>query len=111
MPRPDNKTGEKLERLCVACRLYKPRGELLRLTLENESGSLRLNNDQSRIFGRSAYICRSLDCLHEVQKQKYGRLRGALLGRKKTRPNLDHKRLSLELVNVISDICADLAKT
>lgn len=110
MPRPE-KTGEKLERLCVACRLYKPRGELLRLTLENESGSLRLNNDQSRIFGRSAYICRSLECLLEVQKQKYGRLRGALVGRRKTRPNLDHKKLSLELVNVIGDICAELSKT
>lgn len=111
MPRPEKKTGQKLERLCVACRLYKPRGELFRLTLENETGSLRVNNDQSRIFGRSAYICRSLDCLSEVQKQKYGRLRGALVGRKKTHPNLDHKKLSAELVNVIGDICAELSKT
>lgn len=95
----------------MACRLYKPRGELFRLTLENETGSLRVNNDQSRIFGRSAYICRSLDCLSEVQKQKYGRLRGALVGRKKTHPNLDHKKLSAELVNVIGDICAELSKT
>ncbi len=107
MPRPEKKTGQKLERLCVACRHYKPRGELIWLTLEHESASLRLNNERSRIFGRSAYICRTLECLSNVQNQKCSRLKGALLGRKKTRPSLDHQKLSAELVNVIGDICTE----
>ncbi|HEY9778212.1 MAG TPA: YlxR family protein [Planktothrix sp.] len=97
----------ELVRLCVACRSFKPRENLIRLTVETSTGALKLNDGNTPVHGRSAYLCRSQSCVTLALK---GRLKGALEGRKgKELPNRRSVRWPLEpqLIQQISSQCTE----
>ncbi|WP_017327771.1 YlxR family protein [Synechococcus sp. PCC 7336] len=52
-------------RRCIACGKLAPRHEFFRVVRQFETGQVQLN----RGMGRSAYICRELDCLRRSQKK------------------------------------------
>ncbi len=52
-------------RRCVACRVLRDRSELWRV-IRLAQGGLALD----RGMGRSAYLCRSRDCLEEARRRK-----------------------------------------
>ena len=49
------------ERMCVSCRLTKPRDQLLRFVMMASSGAI-IRNDQGRQPGKGLYICRDREC-------------------------------------------------
>ncbi len=55
-------------RMCIGCRTMKPKGELMRIvkTPENEI----LLDATGRKNGRGAYVCKNLECLKKIRKQK-----------------------------------------
>jgi predicted RNA-binding protein YlxR (DUF448 family) len=114
---PDNATETKVPqepqqqlqspaRMCIGCRRFKPRGELIRITAVTDSNDIKVNQPPNRpptlerrseagsgdqfepqrqtknpaINGRSAYICKSKQCITQVLKGT--RLKMALEGRK-----------------------------
>ena len=50
------------ERKCVGCGNIKNRDELIKITKEHSTGSLVINGN-SKIFGRSAYLCYNNTCI------------------------------------------------
>jgi predicted RNA-binding protein YlxR (DUF448 family) len=99
----------------------KPREELLRLTVDHQTGNVTINKSGAvklRVFGRSAYLCPKEPCV--TRAQKGGRLHKALEGRKrvkiaknsenKTQPRLQWP-LEPELIKVIADLCTEDGKT
>lgn len=56
------------ERKCVGCGKLKNRDELLKVTKENLHGSVVLNPN-SKIFGRSAYLCYNKSCIEAALKK------------------------------------------
>ncbi|MCQ2790103.1 MAG: YlxR family protein [bacterium] len=64
---------EKL-RKCAGCNELKNRENLLKITKEHESGKLYINPN-SKIFGRSAYLCYNKTCIIEsLKKNRLARL-------------------------------------
>ena len=59
--------SEPLRIYCV-CRQKKPKNELIRLTMSE--GSLHINNDKQKYFGRSAYICKNESCINASVKKR-----------------------------------------
>ena len=57
------------ERMCTACRVKKPKQELLRI-VRAEDGSLPIVDKTGKKNGRGAYICNTIDCLKRAQKTK-----------------------------------------
>ena len=49
-------------RKCVGCGELKPREDMIKITKEHSTGALFLNPD-SKIFGRSAYLCYNQSCI------------------------------------------------
>jgi predicted RNA-binding protein YlxR (DUF448 family) len=95
-------------RLCVVCRNFRPRNELLRLTLETSTGAVKLNCGKEPVHGRSAYLCRSQTCL--AQALKGARLKVALEGRKGK--NVQNRRtvkwpLEPQLIQQITSQCTE----
>lgn len=99
----------------------KPREELLRLTVDHQTGNVTINHsgaEKLRVFGRSAYLCPKETCI--TRAQKGGRLKNALDGRRRvkiaknqengTRPRLQWP-LEAELIKVIVDLCTEDGKT
>lgn len=60
---------KKFLRQCAACREYKGKDELIRITKDSKSAELVFNNEKS-CFGRSIYICKNEGCIQKVLKKK-----------------------------------------
>ena len=56
------------KRKCAACGEYKDRSEMIKITCEHASGKLFVQPN-SKIFGRSAYLCYNQDCIDKVIKK------------------------------------------
>lgn len=55
-------------RKCVGCGELKPRGEMLKITKQFETGEL-VFNPNSKTFGRSAYLCYNQNCIEKALKK------------------------------------------
>lgn len=64
-----------VERKCIACGEIKNRDNLIKITRENSRGDVVINPD-SKIFGRSAYLCYNQMCI--VKSFKKNKLNKAL---------------------------------
>ncbi len=58
-----------VQRTCCACKQKKTRSQLIRVTLDN-NGLLNVNEGKQKLFGRSAYVCKNLDCITLAQKKR-----------------------------------------
>ncbi|MBX9686395.1 MAG: YlxR family protein [Candidatus Obscuribacterales bacterium] len=102
-------------RLCVACRHEYAQSELLRLTFDYKSKSIRLKGEspQDRLLcGRSAYLCPKLSCVDQCLKGN--RLKIALEGRKPK--NSGTKRqvawpLESQLIHTMRSKCTEILET
>ena len=56
-------------RKCIVCGQLKPRKELIKITKEYENGDITVQPN-SKIFGRSAYLCYNQECINEALKKK-----------------------------------------
>lgn len=56
------------ERKCVGCGKLKNRDELIKVTKENLHGDVVLSPN-SKIFGRSAYLCYNISCIEAALKK------------------------------------------
>ncbi len=56
------------ERKCVGCGAIKNREELIKLTRENNSREVVINQS-NKIFGRSAYLCYNKSCIESAFKK------------------------------------------
>lgn len=55
-------------RRCVVCRQVRHKSELLRV-VKNSAGEITLD-ETGKIFGRGAYVCRSPECVNQLQKRR-----------------------------------------
>ena len=69
------------KRKCIVCGELRPQNNLLRITKEHDSGNIVLQPN-SKIFGRSAYLCYNQSCINMALKKN--KLNRAL----KTKANL-----------------------
>ena len=53
-------------RMCIACRKYGEQGKMIRVM--RSDGSLILSPGK-KTFGRSAYLCRSAECVEKALKR------------------------------------------
>ena len=61
------------QRKCVGCGELKNREDMIRLTKEFKSGEI-VANPNSKIFGRSAYLCYNQSCIElALKKNKLNR--------------------------------------
>lgn len=65
--------------MCVVCRDLKPKAALFRLTKSEPGGKLVLDAKGAGQIGRGLYLCRSLECLDRLVKER--RLRKLFLDR------------------------------
>lgn len=56
-------------RMCVSCREMRPQNELIRLVRDMETGEVKFDMEK-KLFGRGAYICKSMDCIHLAAKKR-----------------------------------------
>lgn len=56
------------ERKCVACGEIKDSKDLIKITKQSSTGSVILNHD-TKIFGRSAYLCYNISCIETAFKK------------------------------------------
>ena len=56
------------KRKCIACGNIKFRSELIKITKEHTSGNIVIQPN-SKIFGRSAYLCYNKDCINMAFKK------------------------------------------
>lgn len=56
------------QRKCVACGEFKQRENLIRITKKHDDGQLVINPN-SKIFGRSAYLCYNQSCIESAFKK------------------------------------------
>ena len=61
--------SRKFLRQCCACREYKNKNELIKITKAFDNGEIVINNEK-KVFGRSVYICKNSDCIEKVLKKK-----------------------------------------
>ena len=57
-----------VERKCAGCGKIKNREELIKITRQNPHKNLVINGD-SKIFGRSAYLCYNNSCIEAAFKK------------------------------------------
>jgi predicted RNA-binding protein YlxR (DUF448 family) len=98
-------------RICIVCKRAKKRDELVRLTVPNLSNQVYFvasERENRKIFGRSAYFCRSQKCLNAAVKGP--RLKYALEGRK-PKGNVQKRSISWplesQLIKLIEAVCAE----
>ncbi|MBQ3640853.1 YlxR family protein [bacterium] len=60
---------DKFKRMCIICREYKNKEDLLRYTRDYETGEI-LENTTSQAQGRSVYICKDGNCLDTAKKKQ-----------------------------------------
>jgi len=56
-------------RKCIACGELKPLEQLIKITKEYKSGNIVVQPN-SKIFGRSAYLCYNQECINGALKKK-----------------------------------------
>jgi predicted RNA-binding protein YlxR (DUF448 family) len=56
-------------RKCVGCGEIKPCEDMIKITKEYKTGKIVLKPD-SKIFGRSAYLCYNQSCIEQALKKK-----------------------------------------
>lgn len=56
------------ERKCVACGEYKDSKDLIKITKQSSTGDVIINHD-TKIFGRSAYLCYNSSCIETAFKK------------------------------------------
>lgn len=56
------------ERKCVACGEIKDTKDLIKITKQSTNGDVILNHD-TKIFGRSAYLCYNISCIETAFKK------------------------------------------
>lgn len=56
------------ERMCISCRQMKNKKELLRI-VKNKEGQIFVDATGKQ-NGRGAYICKDMECLSKLKKQK-----------------------------------------
>ncbi len=61
-------------RICQSCRQEKQRCDLIKIT-KLKDGTLKINPNSNEL-GRSAYVCKNLDCIQVLIKKK--KLKSAL---------------------------------
>lgn len=57
-----------VDRKCAGCGIIKNRDELIKITREHVHNNLVINGD-SKIFGRSAYLCYNNSCIEAAFKK------------------------------------------
>jgi len=82
------------KRICQACRKEFNKEELIKIT-KLKDGSLKINPTTSEL-GRSAYVCKSLECLKILIKKK--RLKSAL------------KYNNIEEISRVEELLGDIIK-
>ena len=55
-------------RKCISCGELKPKEELIKITKEHDSGNIVIQPN-SKIFGRSVYLCYNKDCINTAFKK------------------------------------------
>jgi uncharacterized protein len=82
----------KDDRRCISCRRLAPRTEFWRVVRCYPSREIAIDLETTRLQGRSAYLCQTLDCLQAAQKKNR-------LGRSLKAPVRDdiYQQLSLKL--------------
>jgi len=65
------KSDRKFLRQCASCRQYKEKTELIRITRDYKTGEA-LINENNLLQGRSLYVCRNLECIEKLLKNKKG---------------------------------------
>ena len=63
------KEERKFLRLCMACRKYKTKDELIRITRDYKTGNIIINNEKTA-QGRSLYVCKNEECISKFIKNK-----------------------------------------
>ena len=63
------KEDRKFLRQCSACRSYKEKGELIRITSDYITGQAVINTE-NKVYGRSVYICKNSECVKKFLKNK-----------------------------------------
>ena len=56
-------------RMCCVCREKKLQNEMFRVIKTNRN-TFEISEWKQHIFGRSAYICKSKDCLNNLSKKR-----------------------------------------
>jgi len=56
------------ERKCIGCGEIKNRDELIKITKEHQANTLVINGN-SKVFGRSAYLCYNKSCIENAFKK------------------------------------------
>ncbi len=56
------------ERKCVACGEIKDTKDLIKVTKQSSDGNVFINHD-TKIFGRSAYLCYNIACIETAFKK------------------------------------------
>ena len=59
---------KKFLRQCASCRTIKNKTELIRVTKNFETLAIEVNQD-SKIQGRSVYICKNSECIEKALKK------------------------------------------
>ena len=57
-----------MDRKCIGCGEIKNRNELIKITREHATNTLVINGN-SKIFGRSAYLCYNNTCIENALKK------------------------------------------
>jgi uncharacterized protein len=72
----------KDDRRCVSCRKVAPRNEFWRIVRCYPAKEVKIDLGDTRLAGRSAYLCRTIECLQIAQKKnRLGRSLKALVDR------------------------------
>lgn len=61
-------TKREIERKCIGCFELKNREEMIKITRENKTGEIFINPN-SKIFGRSVYLCYNDSCIESAFKK------------------------------------------
>ena len=59
---------KEITRKCIGCFENKNRDEMMKITRENQSGAIFINPN-SKIFGRSVYLCYNNTCIQNSFKK------------------------------------------
>lgn len=60
--------AKEIIRKCVGCSELKNRDELIKITRENKTNAIFINPN-SKIFGRSVYLCYNSSCIESALKK------------------------------------------
>lgn len=60
---------KKFLRQCLSCRTIESKENLIRITKDSKTNEIKINYN-NKINGRSAYICKNIECLESALKKK-----------------------------------------